>query len=196
MTLYLLKLRDDCYFVTNDPTNYENEWTKLHPYVSIQSQIPYQDGYDIDKYTLIYMNRYGLDHVRGGTFSAPQLDLHEIALIKQMSATAVQFWPHTLKKSSYAQPSVLKPYIITTTPCDFDIPPPEPKLEHVTTLRPLYYNQIPLVTNMVSHVSTLSGREIDHTQYISTTSRLGTQHIYSHNSMLNSLSFGSGPASS
>ena len=43
-------------------------WTKLYKPINLVEIIPHCDDYDEDKYTLIYMDKYGIDHVRGGSY--------------------------------------------------------------------------------------------------------------------------------
>ena len=49
-------------------------WTKLHKPIKIVEQITDCDDFDEDKYVLKYMAIYGIDNVRGGSFSAVELD--------------------------------------------------------------------------------------------------------------------------
>jgi hypothetical protein len=51
-----------------------SKWTKLHKPIKLLQLIPNCDNYDEDKYTLIYMDRYGIDNVRGGSFTTIKLN--------------------------------------------------------------------------------------------------------------------------
>ena len=44
-------------------------WTRKYPYVKIDRIIPGCSTYDEDKYTIKYMEKYGIDNVRGGLYS-------------------------------------------------------------------------------------------------------------------------------
>ena len=44
-----------------------SEWTKLYKPIKVLSQIK-GDNIDEEKYTLLYMKKYGIDNVRGGAF--------------------------------------------------------------------------------------------------------------------------------
>jgi hypothetical protein len=76
--IYILELNEGKYYIgkTDNPdiriTNHfkhtGSEWTKLYPPVRVIDVIPNCDTYDEDKYTKIYMQKYGIDNVRGGSF--------------------------------------------------------------------------------------------------------------------------------
>lgn len=77
--IYVLKLKDNKYYVgrTNNPkmrldSHYNangSEWTKKYPPVKKLRTFKAKDLYDEDKYTKYYMSIYGIDNVRGGTYS-------------------------------------------------------------------------------------------------------------------------------
>lgn len=82
--IYVLKLKESKYYVgkTNNPSfRLENHfssngsyWTKKYPPIKILEIIPNCDDYDEDKYTRIYMDKYGIDNVRGGSYVTIKLD--------------------------------------------------------------------------------------------------------------------------
>jgi hypothetical protein len=82
--IYVLKLQRNKYYVgkTNNHqfrlethfTYQGSEWTRLHKPVSIEALIPDCDDYDEDKYTRMYMDKYGVDNVRGGSYTQVVLD--------------------------------------------------------------------------------------------------------------------------
>jgi hypothetical protein len=81
--IYILKLREGKYYVgkTNNPDfrlerhfNAQGcQWTKLYKPLELLELIPNCDDYDEDKYTRIYMDKYGLENVRGGSWASPVL---------------------------------------------------------------------------------------------------------------------------
>ncbi len=83
--IYILKLQKGKYYVgkTSNPQfrleNHFNsngsEWTKLYKPIQIFELIPDCDDYDEDKYTKMYMDKYGIDNVRGGSYTAVKLDV-------------------------------------------------------------------------------------------------------------------------
>jgi predicted GIY-YIG superfamily endonuclease len=59
-------------------------WTNKYKPISIVELIPDCDDYDEDKYTLKYMKKYGIDNVRGGSFTQIKLDEDNIKTINKM----------------------------------------------------------------------------------------------------------------
>ena len=53
--------------------------------LEIVELIPNCDDYDEDKYTRMYMDLYGIDNVRGGSFSSFHLDQNTIEYLQQLS---------------------------------------------------------------------------------------------------------------
>ena len=78
MNVYVLKLSLNKWYVgiTNDVQKRYNEhlfdnkcvWTSLYRPIKIEQIIPTDTNFDEDKYTKIYMNRYGIENVRGGSY--------------------------------------------------------------------------------------------------------------------------------
>ena len=76
--IYVLQLEDNKYYVgkTNNPvirlTNHfeltGSAWTKKYKPIQIYAIIPDCDNYDEDKYTKIYMEKFGINNVRGGSY--------------------------------------------------------------------------------------------------------------------------------
>jgi hypothetical protein len=93
--IYVLKLIHNKYYIgkTRYNTNYRinqhfngngSEWTKMYKPVNVIETIHNCDDYDEDKYTLIYMKKYGIDNVRGGSFSNIELSENDIKTIEKM----------------------------------------------------------------------------------------------------------------
>lgn len=93
--IYVLQLEKGKYYVgkTNNPQfrleNHFNsngsEWTKLYKPLRIFELKPNCDDYDEDKITIQYMDKYGIDNVRGGSFVSVKLEKSTIEILKQMS---------------------------------------------------------------------------------------------------------------
>ena len=88
MHLYFLKLQQDKYYIgkTNniqirikDHFNQKgSSFTKLYKPIELLKIIENCDKYDEDKYVLKYMETYGIDNVRGGSYSNIFLYKHQI----------------------------------------------------------------------------------------------------------------------
>lgn len=60
-----------------------SKWTKKYHPIEILEIINNCDGFDEDKYTKIYMNKYGIHNVRGGSFSTLELKKEEIFYLER-----------------------------------------------------------------------------------------------------------------
>ena len=85
-TIYTLELENNKYYVgrSNIPKQRiikhfqeaGSEWTRLHKPINVLSQIN-GDEFDEEKYTLIAMEKYGIDNVRGGSYCKINLTQHD-----------------------------------------------------------------------------------------------------------------------
>jgi hypothetical protein len=92
--IYVLKCTKDKYYVgkTNDiksrlelhSIGKGSVWTSRYKPIEVIKIIEDCDDYDEDKYTLIYMNKYGIDNVRGGSFSSLVLSKEEQLVLTKM----------------------------------------------------------------------------------------------------------------
>lgn len=92
--IYILLLESNKYYIgkTSNPNfrieNHFNsngsEWTKKYNPIKVVEIIDNCSDFDEDKYTLIYMEKYGIDNVRGGTFTHIELSKEKINLINLM----------------------------------------------------------------------------------------------------------------
>ena len=93
--IYTLQLEEGKYYIgkTNNPEFRMNshfnsngsEWTKLYKPLKVLELKPNCDDYDEDKITRQYMDKYGIDNVRGGSFVSVKLEKSTIDILKQMS---------------------------------------------------------------------------------------------------------------
>lgn len=74
-----LKFRMDSHFNSNG-----SEWTKLYKPIRVLETIHDQSDYDEDKYTRIYMDKYGINNVRGGSFVSVKLEKSILNTLTQM----------------------------------------------------------------------------------------------------------------
>ena len=79
LTIYILRLEKGKYYV-GKTTNLQNRiqqhidknasvWTRKYSFEEIYQTFKNSDNYDEDKYTLQMMSKFGIDNVRGGSFS-------------------------------------------------------------------------------------------------------------------------------
>jgi len=59
-------------------------WTRKYKPIKLINVIESDDPYDENKVTLKYMNEYGIENVRGGSFCRPELDEETTKIIKTM----------------------------------------------------------------------------------------------------------------
>ena len=93
--IYVLKLEQEKYYIgkTNNPqfrldnhfTSNGSEWTKIYKPVMLLELKPNCDDYDEDKITRQYMDKYGVENVRGGSFVSIKLNKSTIDHLQQMS---------------------------------------------------------------------------------------------------------------
>jgi hypothetical protein len=84
LNIYILKLKDSCWYIgrTADvakrvESHFKNQgsaWTKIHKPIALETTYTDANPFDEDKYVKQYMFQYGIDKVRGGTYSQPTLD--------------------------------------------------------------------------------------------------------------------------
>jgi hypothetical protein len=91
--VYILKLEDDCWYIgkTKDVDKRVQShmkgagsvWTRLHKPVTVHTIFHDVSPFDEDKYTKIYMAKYGMDKVRGGAYVLPELTPDVKALLQR-----------------------------------------------------------------------------------------------------------------
>lgn len=92
--IYILKLQSNKYYIgkTTNPKfrldshfNYNGSvWTKKYKPINIHQLIPDCDNFDEDKHTLKYMEKYGINNVRGGSFCKLTLSNENKKTIEKM----------------------------------------------------------------------------------------------------------------
>jgi hypothetical protein len=93
--VYVLQLESGKYYIgkTSEPeyrleshfNSHGSAWTRLYKPMRVIEIKPDCDNYDEDKVTMQYMNKYGIDNVRGGSFVSIKLEESTIKHLKQMS---------------------------------------------------------------------------------------------------------------
>jgi len=76
------------YDITNLAREHKQKWLLQYKPVQIMEIIHSLDHWDEDKITLKYMDKHGIDNVRGGSFSAVILTSEEIFTIRTMISSA------------------------------------------------------------------------------------------------------------
>lgn len=92
--IYVLELENNKYYIgkTNYPKfrldshfNYRgSEWTKKYKPIKLKELIKNCESYDEDKYVIKYMEKFGIDNVRGGSFCQIKLGPENKKIIKRM----------------------------------------------------------------------------------------------------------------
>jgi hypothetical protein len=95
VNIYVLKLEQGKYYVgktDNLQFRLENHyngngcaWTQKYKPLKVIKIIPNCNDYDENKYTQIYMDKYGMHNVRGGSFVKVNLDKTTLDLLQHMS---------------------------------------------------------------------------------------------------------------
>jgi hypothetical protein len=97
--VYILELEQKKWYVgiSNDPesrlkshnSGEGSRWTKKYPPVRIHKRIQNPDSFDEDKYTKIYMAKYGIENVRGGSYCQLELPEYSLTALKKELKTAI-----------------------------------------------------------------------------------------------------------
>lgn len=111
--IYVLKLEGGKYYVgkTNNPRERINqhlngkgsEWTRKYQIEDVIELIPDCDDYDEDKYTRIYMDKYGINNVRGGSFSSIRFTDETYKALQDMTKGSNDLCFNCGKKGHYAR---------------------------------------------------------------------------------------------
>jgi hypothetical protein len=93
--IYALQLQQGKYYIgkTNNPefrleshfNSNGSEWTKKYRPLRVLEIISNCDNYDEDKITIKYMDKYGINNVRGGSFVSIKLEKYAIKTLQKMS---------------------------------------------------------------------------------------------------------------
>ncbi len=95
MKIYILKCQDNKFYIGKTSQIVENRfnqhlndkscsWTTKYPPIKIIETFDLIDDLDEDNYTLRYMKKYGINNVRGGTFSQINLPLNQYQTLTKM----------------------------------------------------------------------------------------------------------------
>lgn len=92
--IYILECEDKKYYIgkTNNEidrieshfSNRGSYWTKKYKPIQVLKKYNNCDNYDEDKYTIKMMSKYGIENVRGGSFTSVILSENEINILNKM----------------------------------------------------------------------------------------------------------------
>lgn len=91
MFVYILKCENSKYYVgkTNnvekrleDHKNGDVYWTKINKIIKVEEVVSNVDDFDEDKYVKIYMKKYGIENVRGGSYSQCKIPKNKLSVLK------------------------------------------------------------------------------------------------------------------
>lgn len=94
MNLYILKCKNNKYYVGTTKQDVKKRltqhmkgsgaaWTKKHKPLWVEKEIENCDVYDEDKWTKIYMDKHGIENVRGGSYSQIELSRSTIKILER-----------------------------------------------------------------------------------------------------------------
>ena len=91
--IYILRLKAGKYYIgktknvdkrwTEHTAGCGSGWTKKYPPVSLVKSVVSTSQFDEDRYVKEYMGKYGIENVRGGTYSNVVLDANCIAVLEK-----------------------------------------------------------------------------------------------------------------
>jgi hypothetical protein len=94
VTVYVLKLQEGKYYVgrsneidkrlTTHFVEPDVQWVKKYPAEEVIAIYRNCDDFDEDKYTWMYMHKYGIANVRGGCFAGEELNIEEIHMLHRL----------------------------------------------------------------------------------------------------------------
>ena len=118
MFIYLIECENGKYYVgkTTDCehrfkqhcNNKGSIWTRLHKPLRIIDVFETEDGFDEDKYTKKFMNKYGIDNVRGGSYTNIVLSKSIKSLLRKELMTANDLCYCCGSSSHFAKECALK----------------------------------------------------------------------------------------
>jgi hypothetical protein len=173
--IYILQLEQGKYYIgkTNNPQfrieshfNFNGSaWTIKYKPIKLIKLIPNCDDYDEDKYTRIYMDKYGIQNVRGGSYVKIDLDTTTIIHLQQMSngtnnkcficSKEGHFAKDCEENECWETESEGSENIWCCDYCEKELSSRYYKYDHMQKCKEKYYdpNEIKFPTNIISKIS-------------------------------------------
>jgi hypothetical protein len=87
MLCYILLCKENKYYIGSSNNiydrllNHKSDWTKRYKPIKVLEIIENTDFFDENKYTKIYMKKFGIDNVRGGSYCQMVLSDNQISFL-------------------------------------------------------------------------------------------------------------------
>ena len=115
MVIYILKLTNNKYYICKrdnldnsdnklEGNNTISDWVSKYPIIEVYKVINTDNSCDIDKYVKEYMQKYGIDNVRGGSYNQIQLSQSQQLVLDQELNIFNNLY------SSYGQNNIINDY--------------------------------------------------------------------------------------
>lgn len=85
---YICKTNDLLCRIQDHIQDNGSEWTRLYPPINLVEVKEKADEFDEDKLTIQYMKKFGINHVRGGSFSSVDRSPSDITTLNKMIRSA------------------------------------------------------------------------------------------------------------
>tara|TARA_Y100000780_G_scaffold162664_2_gene147511 strand:- start:8041 stop:8784 length:744 start_codon:yes stop_codon:yes gene_type:complete len=145
-TIYIFQLESDKFFVSKIP-NPKSEWVRKYKKVKIYDTIYDCNDYDVTKYTISYMNKYGVENVRGGIFEDIKLNEEQIIMLNTM----LKSYEEKLEKNKYLMKDSLNKYLESVNKDNI-----ENKISNVHSI----FNEIKRIYELIKHFDFISYDDI------------------------------------
>lgn len=123
--VYVLKLKSGKWYIgrTQDvekryrehKTGEGSEWTKIHKPIKIEELLEDGDGFDEDKMTKLYMSKYGIENVRGASYSAITLTEPQVYFLTREIRSALDLCIKCGDKGHFVSTCPKKTFSLSTT---------------------------------------------------------------------------------
>jgi hypothetical protein len=113
MTIYILELESGKYYIGKSDNVEErvsahfdgkgSVWTKRYSPIEVIETIDNCDEFDEDKYTKRYMAEYGIDNVRGGSYTTMSISQEDRSILERELATAYDLCFKCMKRGHFSK---------------------------------------------------------------------------------------------